>query len=114
MLQNNNKQRKNKTKFQRRVINMSYRKRGKELRINIKRQKKTHKMIKEEEKKIQLIRKEEKIIIPYSPRNIKTKTTLESSILKPEINSLSPSTKSKGARLHSINNKKNIKKISKK
>jgi hypothetical protein len=40
-------------------------------------------------------------IIPYSPRNKRVKDLLLYSKLKPEINSLSPSLKSKGARLHS-------------
>lgn len=44
---------------------------------------------------------EKKIIIPYSDRNSNTNPLLEYSILNPEISSLSPSLKSKGARLHS-------------
>jgi len=39
------------------------------------------------------------IIFPYSPRNKKVNSSLPYSVLKPETNSLSPSEKSKGARL---------------
>ena len=44
-------------------------------------------------------KKDKNKIIPYSPRNKKTKPELPNSILKPLISSLSPSAKSKGARL---------------
>jgi hypothetical protein len=40
-------------------------------------------------------------IIPYSDKKINTKPTAEYSTLNPLISSLSPSAKSKGARLHS-------------
>ena len=53
-------------------------------------------------KKIILLKIEKKIIIPYSLKKIKIKPTDENSTLNPLINSLSPSAKSKGARLHSI------------
>ena len=45
------------------------------------------------------IKKEKKIIIEYSESINKTKPKEPNSVLKPEINSLSPSLKSKGARL---------------
>jgi hypothetical protein len=48
--------------------------------------------------------KEKKIIIEYSARKNKVKPLAPYSILKPEINSLSPSLKSKGARLVSLTN----------
>lgn len=49
-----------------------------------------------------VVNKEKKSIIPYSLKKIKTNPTEEYSTLNPLINSLSPSAKSKGARLHSI------------
>lgn len=56
--------------------------------------------------------KENTKIIPYSPRNNKTNPTLPISMLNPLINSLSPSAKSKGARLVSDKiNKNQIKKL---
>ncbi len=53
-------------------------------------------------------------IIPYSPKNNKTNPILLISILNPLISSLSPSAKSKGARLVSDKiNKNQIKKLKK-
>jgi hypothetical protein len=52
-------------------------------------------------KKIHLVIKEKKIISPYSAKNKRTNPPLANSILNPEINSLSPSLKSNGARLDS-------------
>jgi len=49
-----------------------------------------------------VVNKENPNIIPYSPKKIKMKFRLEYSTLKPLISSLSPSAKSKGARLHSV------------
>jgi hypothetical protein len=45
---------------------------------------------------------EKKIILPYSLKNNKVKEREEYSVLNPETNSLSPSAKSKGARLVSL------------
>ena len=47
------------------------------------------------------------IIIPYSLKNRKTNDSLPISILNPLISSLSPSNKSKGARLVSIKESRN-------
>lgn len=57
-----------------------------------------------------------KRIIPYSLKKIWVKGELKNSTLKPETSSLSPSLKSKGARLHSdkVTNKEIIKKEKKK
>jgi len=59
--------------------------------------------------------KENTKIIPYSPKKRSTKPTLPISILNPLISSLSPSAKSKGARLVSDKiNKNHTKKLRKK
>jgi hypothetical protein len=63
-----------------------------------------------------IVNKEKKIIIEYSLKKYKTNPDLPYSILNPEINSLSPSEKSKGARFVSeINliNQHNIKGVNK-
>lgn len=52
-------------------------------------------------KKKTLKRTLKKIIIPYSLKNNRTNDTLENSVLNPLTSSLSPSAKSKGARLSS-------------
>ena len=58
--------------------------------------------------------KEKAKIIPYSPKKRSTNPTLPISILNPLISSLSPSAKSKGARLVSDKiNKNHIKKLKK-
>ena len=52
-------------------------------------------------KKSLVVKRENTSIIPYSPKKIKIKFRLEYSTLNPLMSSLSPSAKSKGARLHS-------------
>jgi len=59
------------------------------------------------EKKRLLLRIENISTIPYSLRKIKTKREELYSVLNPEISSLSPSAKSKGARLTSDSTDKN-------
>lgn len=94
-------------------IKKSYRKRGRVLRIKTTKNLKIAVTKRLENPRIKNPKKDKKRIIPYSPKNKKTKPELPNSILKPLISSLSPSAKSKGARLVSetIKINQNIKKI---
>lgn len=80
-------------------IKKSYRKRGRVLRIRITKKLKIAVVRNLINPTIKKPKKDKKRIIPYSPKNKKTKPDLPNSILNPLINSLSPSAKSKGARL---------------
>ena len=64
-------------------------------------------------KKKQALKKDKTIILPYSAKNKKTKGTDLYSVLNPETSSLSPSGKSKGARLVSTKKVKNQRKKNK-
>lgn len=88
---------------------MSYRNRGYTLRIKINKKIRTLKKINLKLKKKREIKKEKNKIIPYSARNNKTNPAEPNSTLNPEINSLSPSLKSKGARFVSATHLRNTK-----
>ena len=83
------------------IMSKSKRKRIKVVRRRMKEKKKQKNMKRLQLKKIILEILLNTNIIPYSPKKIKIKPMEEYSILNPLISSLSPSAKSKGARLHS-------------
>jgi hypothetical protein len=86
---------------QQKPINISKRNRGKQDRKN-RRKKESNPPIRILlEKKRDLVIREKTKTIPYSLKKINTKIYDLNSVLKPEINSLSPSAKSNGARLTS-------------